>query len=263
MKNQFMTDEEYERFWFSFEGIRGDIARALLPYGLQKANWILDAPAGHGLFAYEIALQAPRSQVLGLGLWNDVRDFKYTRELERYADGLRAVTYVACDATALPFANASFDFIVNFLGLEDIHMTLGHHGVSQAFEEFARTLRPGGILQIAVNTEGDEPDEVLSKEVTEFIGHNATFKEKDYYINQLESNGFELLEERWEYSQKKLTAQQAAAELQFACEQTLKTFHDFNVTCRSFEEVWKTFGDKIEEIGLAYYSDICVLIGRT
>ncbi|MHA2497588.1 MAG: class I SAM-dependent methyltransferase, partial [Candidatus Hodarchaeales archaeon] len=207
MQNHFLTHEEYERFWFRFEGIRGKIARALRPHGLQNAKWVLDAPAGHGLFAYEIALQAPRSHVLGLGLWNDVRDFKATRALETYAEVLRTVTYVECDATNLPFANDNLDFAVNFLGLEDLQMTLGHPGVAQAFAEFARTLRPGGILQIAVNIEGAELDEMLNKEVTEFIGHNATFKEKDYYLNQLENTGIELLEERWEYSQKKLTAQ--------------------------------------------------------
>ncbi|MFW9915328.1 MAG: class I SAM-dependent methyltransferase, partial [Candidatus Thorarchaeota archaeon] len=84
-----------------------------------------------------IALQAPRTHVLGLGLWNDVRDFKATRALEPYAAVLRTATYIECDATSLPFANGHFDFVVNFLGLEDLQMTLGYPGVSQAFAEVA------------------------------------------------------------------------------------------------------------------------------
>ncbi|MFX0114966.1 MAG: class I SAM-dependent methyltransferase [Candidatus Hodarchaeota archaeon] len=257
-----MTNEEYNRFWFAFEGIRAKIADILFPYGLQKAKWILDVPAGHGLLAHEIALRTTIGQVIGLGLRNDARDFKATQRLLEFSEGLGNVTYVQCDATKLSFGENCFDFIVNFLGLEDIHMTRGEKGLSESFTEFTRILRPGGILQIAVSIIGDEPDEILSQEITEYIGHKAIFKKKEFFKQQFEKNGIQLLKEKWLYSQKKLTAEQAAEELQFACEQTPKTFQDFEVKCRSFKEVWEKFSERIQEIGMAYYSDICVLIGQ-
>ena len=262
MKNQFMTNEEYERFFFDFEGIRGRIADALTPYGLKKAKWILDIPTGHGLLSHEVALLTKENHLIGVGLSNDINTFATTRSLPEFHDTLKRVAYVECDSTTLGLVDDCLDLIVNFLGLEDIHMTRGERGVAETFSECARVLQPGGILQVAVCIEGDEPDEILSKEVIEFIGHGALFKQKDFYVDQFDRNGIQILEEQWQYSQKKLTAKQAQEELQFTCEQTPRIFRDFEVSCRPFTEVWAKFGERIEEIGLACYSDICMLIGE-
>ena len=54
------------------------------------------------------------------------------------------ITLREMDASNLGFQSESFDHVVNFLGLEDIHMTWGREGVEKAFKEAHRVLRPGG-----------------------------------------------------------------------------------------------------------------------
>jgi ubiquinone/menaquinone biosynthesis C-methylase UbiE len=58
----------------------------------------------------------------------------------RLVHDARAVRRLVCDATALPFADASFDFIFSSSVLEHIR------DLPAAFEEMRRCLRPGGLM---------------------------------------------------------------------------------------------------------------------
>ncbi len=262
LKNEFLFDNEYNDFFFNFEGIRKDIIQSLIPYGLKKAQWVLDFPSGHGLLAHEVLLQNQTGKVVGIGLDNDLHTYIKTKNLTEYSGTLKRLEYCGNDITCSCFQKEKFDFIVNFLGLEDIHMTRGNVGLAQTFAELSQILKKGAILQIAINIEGNEPDEILNKEVTRYIGHNAYFHPKEFYLDLFSKNGIELEEEKWFYSRKKLTADQARVELEFACEETPKYFKQFGINCKSFNEVWEKFGERVKELGLAYYSDICILIGK-
>ncbi|MFX0095606.1 MAG: class I SAM-dependent methyltransferase [Candidatus Hodarchaeota archaeon] len=265
MKNEFMTDEEYKNCFVDFWGIRTKIVNLLSAYRLQAGVRVLDVPAGHGFLSYEVAKVIHQGVIHAIGLQNDLETYqKFFHSPKSKADQnfLKLITYHVMDATQLDFPSETVDFVVNFLGLEDINMTRGVEGVKKSLAEFVRVLKPKGIVQLTLCLEGDEPDQVIAQQVMDFIGFNAIFHPKEFYIRELENLGVEILAKNWFYTQRKMTATQAKEELEFACTETAKIFQDYNVRTISFEELWDKFGKQIEIHGMAYYSNLCVLIGQ-
>lgn len=97
---------------------------------------VLEVGAGTGKLWTEI-------DHVGLGLRLTLTDFS-----EAMCSQLRSIPGARverCDATDLPFADASFDTVVA------IHMLYHVDDPAAALKEFARVLRPGGRLAVAVN----------------------------------------------------------------------------------------------------------------
>jgi len=264
MLNSYMTDQEYGECFMKFWGIRAQIARLLTQYGLKKGAQVLDIPSGHGLFALEIAKVISSGNVHAIGLWNDLETFQAFSHSLHPVDQLylHIIRYHIMDAVCLGFKTNSFDFVVNFLGFEDINMTRGKQGVIQAIKECHRVLRPGGIFQLTLCLEGDEPDERIAKEVFEMLGCNAIFYPKEFYIEELNHCGIQLLDEKWFHTHRKMTAQQAKEEISFACTETPSIFSSYEVRTMPFEVLWDRVKDRIEVHGMAYYSHLCVLVGQ-
>ncbi|MBU7030531.1 MAG: class I SAM-dependent methyltransferase [Theionarchaea archaeon] len=264
MKNEFMSNEEYEKSFVDFWGIRSKIAHLLTDYGLKSGAHILDVPAGHGFLSCEIAKVIQRGSIHAVGLQNDLKTFQaFFRSLKGpEKEYSKLITYHVMDAAHLTFPDETFDFVVNFLGLEDINMTKGITGVKQCLSEFTRVLKPEGILQVTLCLEGDEPDQVIAKEIMEYIGCNAVFYSKDFYTAELQRRGIQILAEHWFHTRRKMTASQAREELLFACNETPKIFKDYDVHTVSFNKLWQKFGKRIKVHGMAFYSDLCVLIGQ-
>ena len=59
-----------------------------------------------------------------------------------------------------------------------------------------------------------------------------------------------------------MTAAQTREELQFACEEAPRIFKEYTVSAVPFDKLWQKFGERIERYGMAYYSDLCILVGR-
>lgn len=256
-----MTDEEYETCFTEFWGIRSKIVYTLSEYGLNPGSIVLEIPSGHGFFAYEIASYIKTGRVYAVGLHNDVKAFKaFSRSIKDYKY-LKSIYYNIMDATQLGFSFESFDFVVNFLGLEDITMTKGVEGVKQSLSECVRVLKRGGFIQITLCLEGNEPDQVIAKEIMEYC-LDAVFFSKSFYVEELERLGITICGEKWFHTRKKMTADQAKEELKFCCEEAPIIFADYNVRSVPFDVLWQKFGEGIEKYGMAYYSNLCVLIGQ-
>jgi hypothetical protein len=222
---------------------------------------ILDLLSGHGLLAAEFAIQYPDSLVLGMGLQNDVSSWKRVRDSERYQSGVWSrFQYLLCDVTRIPLESSTCDLVVNFLGLEDLHMTTGMTGLTQAISEIGRITKEDALIQISMVEYGDSPEEQLAREIWNEIGLNALFLEREEYLRLLSHEGFHPIEE---YNLKlgmKMTGIQAKEELTFACEQAPRIFSTYGVRAVIFDELWKKFGDRILEHGVAYWSPIRVII---
>ena len=113
--------------------------RVLLPWvlkGVRLDGDVLEIGAGSGAIAAALLHAAPNLRMTV----TDYDDAMVAAADRRLAMAGRQVTVRRADATALPFADDSFDMVLSVLML--------HHVVEweRALAEAARVLRPGGLL---------------------------------------------------------------------------------------------------------------------
>jgi len=117
--------------------VLGKVRKAL--GGLRRYERSLEIGAGTGYFSLNMLQAGMVADAVCTDISHGMLD-----ALERNARRLDLdVTTVACDAEELPFEDASFDLVFG-------HAVLHHlPGLSRAFDEFVRVLRPGGRLFFA------------------------------------------------------------------------------------------------------------------
>lgn len=158
------TDEECERL--DAQALLAAITDHLRHIPAQKGMQILDAGCGSGSMAREIAKAAPEANVVGI----DIRDTYVDYARRRTADaGLQNLSFKAGDVRELPFPNDSFDIIWTKYLLQWVTNPM------QAMREFARVLKPGGLL-VSANFDGfavtHEPPDPAIQPMTEFVFGN-------------------------------------------------------------------------------------------
>ena len=261
VKHDYFTDEEYESAFDQFGGIRSEIAAFVSRNHSGGVGTILDVPAGHGYHLAEFSKIYPESNLIAVGLATDIPSYRGVLEsCESIRHLFRNSVYLVCEATRLPLNDARCDMIVNFLGLEDIRMTRGEEGVRLALREMSRVLKDDGIIQLSIVEYGDSEEERVADEIWKTIGLNAIFYPRDWLVEEMQSLKMIQKSEAVFTYPRKMTPHQAAEELTFACENAPRTFSQFGVTAISFEELWKRFGERVENHGMAYWSRIRVLL---
>jgi SAM-dependent methyltransferase len=255
---QYMSEEEYKNIFQVFCSFRKKIASILIRFGLLESRSILDLCAGHGFLSFTIRELGYKNDIYSIGLINDLYSFEGV--VKKIYHSTMKIQYIVTDTTNLGFQDKSIDFIVNFLGLEDINMTRSKSGVNQTLLEACRVLRKGGIFEIAILQRGSEPSDDLNWRLWESIGLKAIFYPPEFYIQKIEEKGLKLQKKVLLKSQKKMTTNQAREEILFACEKAPQIFRQFNVQSRVFDDVWAEFGSEIEKYGLGFYPKILVLI---
>jgi len=153
MSETFVSDEEYPTYFVKLEGMREKVAAEL-----KLAGDVLDIATGSAYYAMALARKHPDVHVTAI----DVAGLDTARENVDEARLSSRVTLREMDATSLLFRDESFDHVVNFLGLEDIHMTRGRVGVEKAFNEAQRVLKPGGSFCF-VAMPSDEADTMAQR----------------------------------------------------------------------------------------------------
>lgn len=258
---EYFTDEEYQRAFSDFEGIRTKIAEFLKQRFTVETGRILDLLAGHGYLSAELARVFPQATLYATGLRNDLESFLKLKQSEHYPKNVwRHVKYVDCDVTSLPFDDYYFDLAANFLGLEDVMMTKGRHGLSTMISEVSRVIRPNGVIEIALVEYGDTPEERVAEEIWSSIGLNAVFLDKAFYVGEFQKHGFSQHEEWVLQVRKKMTCPQAEEELRFACEQAPKIFSEYDIKALTLDRLMDRFGERIQEHGMAFYPNVRILI---
>jgi hypothetical protein len=262
MEFEYFSQEEYENAFVHFGDIRKKIANLVVSLCKIDSMNVLDYLAGHGYLGLEISKTAPSSNVVGFGLPNDVLTHRKLREKIAQPELFSSIDYVCTECTSLPFSEASFDLIVNFLGFDDLKMTRGPDGIKMALVVLSKLVTSGGFIQLSIVEYGNTPEEVIAKEVWDVIGLGSTFLSETYYREVLEGLGLRLLRSVSFRFPKKMTPKQAKEELEFACNEAPKIFASFDVHSISFHELWEKFRDRIDEHGMAYWSRIRVLVFR-
>jgi len=255
MNSDYLRDEEYKTYWSRLEGVRKDISGSL---GLKAGMKILDVGTGSGFFATELAKQLERGEIIGIDIVDE--GINRARKLVRDAKVAHIVSIQKMDATELSFSNDYFDLVSSFLGMRDVYMTKGRKGVKKAVEEMIRVVKPNGKIVLCITTPEDmetEDQKIAVKLEGEIFG--AKSLPKKFYFDIFKEHGVVLRETRAYYTHKKMTSSQAKTEIQDGIEITRKIY---GRKVPSFNEVWDTYGKKIEAVGYGMYSKIVMLVAH-
>lgn len=243
----YVRPAEYRDHFVRLGGIRERIA-ADLP--LATCRRVLDLACGYGYFTAAVAARFPDVEVIGIDLLG--RDVERTLATARRRGLARRVAAIRMDAVDLGFPDRSFDAVVNFGGLEDIHMTRGRAGVGAAFREVARVLRSGGRFCFAALPVDQlrTPAQRLEASVFSYAC-GATWLTTAGYAALLEAAGPRFATTRPYTTGLKLTPGQAKQEIRFTCQRAPALY---GIRARTFGEVWRRYGPAIERHGLGQFS---------
>jgi ubiquinone/menaquinone biosynthesis C-methylase UbiE len=252
---EYVSDEEYPTYFTRLRGLRRRVAASLpLEHGMK----ILDIATGSAYFAMELARLDESLRITGIDISEGSFEAAKENISKNNLEGRVEVRMM--DASRLRFPYSSFDMAVNFLGLEDIHMTKGLKGLRGTFRGVGRVVKQGGHFSFVVMPpeEAETPAQRLEVEVfSRVLG--ATWLSADEYLELLGDAGFSLVRREAFHTGMKLTPGQAREEIRFACEEAPKIF---GVKTISFEEAWSIFGDEIEREGLGHYSRVVLMIAK-
>ena len=255
MNSDYLTDEEYQTYWFRLEGLRKDISESL---GLKARMKILDVGVGWGLFAIEMAKQLKKGEIVGIDIAND--DIINARKLVKEAEVEDIVSIQEMDATELSFPDNHFDLAISFLGMRDIHMTRGKIGVKKAVEEMIRVVKPKGKIVLCITPLEDmeaEDQRIAVKLEGKIFG--AESLPKKFFFDIFKENNVMLMQTQVYFTDKKLTASQAKTELKEGIEIARRIY---GKKVPEFREVWDKYGKKIEVFGYGMYSKIVMVVAQ-
>lgn len=255
MMEQYISNREYKTYYQKLNGLRLRIAKDL---PLKPGMRILDVATGSGFFAIEVARRDRSLQITGIDISHgDIRNARKNIKKQGLDD---CIVILEMDATKMSFPDEKFDMAINFTGLEDIHMTRGRVGVQKTLFEVNRVLKPKSFSCFVVMPPEEMETQAQKIEVALFSYIcDATWLMAREYEEMLRKANFRLISKRTYYTGKKLSPEQAKAEIRFACNNAPKIY---GINTLSFEEVWARFGQEIEKNGLGHYSKVVLLIAE-
>jgi ubiquinone/menaquinone biosynthesis C-methylase UbiE len=252
---EYISNLEFQTYFEKLNGLRLRIARDL---SLKPDMRILDLATGSGFFAIEVAKLDRTLRITGIDIsQSDIRNARKNIKRQGLND---RVEILDMDATKMRFHPEEFDMAINFTGLEDIHMTRGRAGVEKTFLEVNRVLKPKSFFCFVAMPPEEMETEAQKIEVALFSYIcDATWLAAEEYEEILQRANFRLIRKRSYYTGKKLTPEQAKAEIRFACKTDPKIY---GISTPPFEEIWAKFGRDIEKNGLGYYSKVLLFIAQ-
>ena len=252
MVEHYLSDKEYKDYFSKFNNVRYKIIKDL---PIKRGMHILDLATGYGFFAIEIAKRHKTITISGIDISKDgvLKARKNIKE-----QGLsKRVKIFEMDTTHINFPNGHFDMVVNFLGLEDIHMTRRKKGVRKTFVEVNRVLKPGGYFCFAIMPPNAMETQAQKIEVALYSYIcNATWLLFNEYKTMIKNTKFKFVSKNVYYTHKKLTPKQAKTEIRFACKNVPKIY---GIKTPSFNDVWSRFGEDIEKNGLGQCSKVMLI----
>jgi ubiquinone/menaquinone biosynthesis C-methylase UbiE len=255
MTESYVSDGEYQDYFQKLDGLRQRVAGDL---PLASGMWVLDLATGSGYFALALVERHRGMHLVGIDVVGD--GLRRARENMRRRGLSHGVKMVQMDASRMAFGEGRFDAVVNFLGLEDIHMTSGREGVQRTFLEASRVVKPGGSFCFVAMPPDEMETQAQGLEVALYSYIcGATWLSVDEYEHMLNAGKLLLMGKKKYCTGKKLTPEQAKTEIKFACGQVPKIY---GIQTPSFEDTWRKFGKDIERYGLGHYSRVVSFCAR-
>ena len=181
MEEEYVSDEEYPTYFMRLRGLRRSVAASLpLEHGMK----ILDIATGSAYFAMELVRFDESLKITGVDI--SERSFEMAKRNIGENDLEGRLEMKLMDASRLRFKSSSFDMVVNFLDLEDIHMTRGLGGLRKTFSGVGRVVKPDGHFSFVVMPpeEAETPAQRLEVDVFSRIC-GATWLSADEYLELL------------------------------------------------------------------------------
>ncbi len=255
IEEHYLSNQEYKTFYESLNNLR---IRVVNDLPIKSNMEILDIGCGYGYFTVEVAKHDTSSKVTGIDISKQaVRKAAKHIKLHNLE---KRVNIIEMDATRMQFGEKRFDMVVNFTGLEDIHMTRGRTGVLLTFVQANRVLRPSSYFCFVIMPT-DEMETVAQKTEVALYSYicDATWLRSAQYEKMLDEAGFRLVQRQKYYTEKKLTPNQAKLEIKYACKSVPQIY---GVDTPTFAGVWSKFGKQIEKHGLGHYSKVVLMIAQ-
>jgi len=243
MNEVYATPEDYRTLFRT-------LTRSQVAAPLQLGPRVLDIAAGSAYFSIEVASQHPHTTLAAIDLCPGSVTHAHNHIAAANLAG--RISVLAMDASTLGFSDECFDTVVNYLGLEDIHMTRGCRGVQQAFQEVHRVLTPGGRFYFVALPPDEMETTPQQLEVAVFSWLcGATWLTTAEYLQLVDAAGLVFTAKTSFYTGKKLSVEHAQEEIHYAC--TYAPLH-YGVQTPSFQDAWARFGPAIQRYGLGHYS---------
>ena len=243
MLEKYASKDEYDNLFVT-------LTRDQVAEDIGVGGKVLDIAAGSAYFSIQVAEKNSDTSITAVDIFKgSVEQAKKNVKTAGLGD---RIDVLQMDATVLDFQDNTFDTVVNYLGLEDIHMTRGKEGVRNTFQEAYRVLKPGGGFYFVVMPPDMMESMAQRIEVDVFSWIcEAKWLESDQYRGLAEDAGFVYKQQNSYYTGKKLTKEQAREEIEYAC---LNVPRNYGVEAKGFQETWDRFGALIEEHGMGHYS---------
>jgi len=255
MKEEYISDDQYKSYYSKLNGLRHRIACDL---SVKPGMHILDLATGSGFFAIELAMLDSTLKIDGIDISKDgILNARIIVKAQGFSSQIKVTEM---DATQMNFPNNYFDMVVNFTGLEDIHMTKGRTGIDKTFTEVSRVLKLNGLFCFVVMPPEQMETKAEQIEVAIFSYIcDASWLSMKEYKKILDSTGFRLISTKEYRTGKKLTPEQAKEEIRYACDNVPKIY---GIDTPSFQEVWYRFGEDIQRNGMGHYSKVILFIAK-
>jgi SAM-dependent methyltransferase len=245
--NYYKSDEER---WNEIDKVRNKVAEHLQ---IPKGSRVLDVLVGEGDFTRAVAKSSKKISVIaGEILGSDLKEAKQRSERDKLKD---VTEFLRMDVTSMAFIDDSFDYVVNFIGWEDLAAVSGKEFINNVFGEMVRVLRTGGVLTITF-IPSLEPSDEMSEEDDELLKYmyksrkRPKYYDEEFFLNMFEKNSIELIrKDTLETSKSRLRPQDAKKFIEWSCK-NYKDFYAPDVEMRPYEEIIREFGEFIEKYGI-------------
>jgi ubiquinone/menaquinone biosynthesis C-methylase UbiE len=143
--------------WSEINKVRETAAKNL---AIPTGSHVLDVLAGPADFSIMIAKAYDDVEVTAVEITGgDIQEARQRIETE----GLRnKISLVRMDVTNMKFSSNAFDYVVNFVGWEDLAAISGEELVITAFDEMVRVLKPSGVLAVTFIPTLEAEDDVAN-----------------------------------------------------------------------------------------------------
>jgi ubiquinone/menaquinone biosynthesis C-methylase UbiE len=257
--NFFENDQER---WDAETDLRIKAAKFL---NIPPRSHVLEVLVGHADYGRIIA-KLFDAQVTSIEANED--DLKEARKKVKKDKLENKVKIVKMDATKMKFADKTFDYVVNFIGWEDLSAFSGESAVKKVIKEMIRVAKDGGFVSIAFIPKRKSKNYISRKdaELKRFMWKSKKrpqYFSEESFVSLLKKEKVKIIKRSIIKPHKnRLNPRDAKESIKWEYE-NYRRWYASDVEMRSPDQIMQKFGKFIDKYGVeARMPEIIVLIGQ-